>query len=596
MMSSNKDPTGHEYFKANGTRTVKSTRSYDQTFEGFFAVPPVRSFQFFRMIYTWDIQIDSVSTSTSWSHCISIGIKHIGSYTNQGKLHGLGRVNTGNIYARGDIITVQLNPTVKSIAFYKTFRSNKQLVHCAQYKTLNTNYLLVKLSSSDDIPSSVTIQNFTITPYDESVLEPQIKLPMLDFFQHLGNNIIAKDHATTITNKEKTGGTSYGAFVIDITKSSNIYRWTIEINGKGGSLAIGIEQADALSSLNADISSNLDSACYVYTHDRSCYALTVCRRSLIGIRKNDIVTLELDAQKSSLLCYKHKQGVCSYECNNIRPDNYRLAVYLQGSKQYGTSSITIKDFTIVGDYTDECVASVTQMVGSKSDDEPLMEGKSNDNDIDRVKPSNDNDVDPGDLVSQLLERIQHQNAEIQKLMDEQHLTSKLKEENNTLKNENATQNNRLMEMEKEMDELKWRLNQIREENSRLQEEKKENVMMIRNLKDEVQLLKAKVIDVTRFMEWQAEDVLNWLLSIEDGLYRKYEQTLRTAITDSEVCGKDLITMDIVDLQHFGVSKFADRKILIEHIKRLNQTKVQNIQMNENYQEEYEGLAAPTAYI
>eukprot|EP01083_Nonionella_stella_P076162 207403_1 len=230
-----------------------------------------------------------------------------------------------------------------------------------------------------------------------------------------------------------------------------------------------------------------------------------------------------------------------------------------------------------------------------------------------VNDANNNDVtfdaDPDDFISPLLERMQNQNEEIQKLkennqslMDKKHETAALKstvttlkEENSTLKNQNTTQNNRLTGLEKEISELKWRMNQIREENSRLQDEKKENEMMISDLKNEIQSLKAKAIDVSRFMQWESEEVLNWILSIEDGLYKKYEQKLREEIINSEVCGTDLITMDTGDLQQFGVTKFAHRKTLIGHIKKLTKKKKQNIPMNEN-EEEYEGVAAPTAYI
>eukprot|EP01083_Nonionella_stella_P210690 762509_1 len=84
--------------------------------------------------------------------------------------------------------------------------------------------------------------------------------------------------------------------------------------------------------------------------------------------------------------------------------------------------------------------------------------------------------------------------------------------------------------------LQSELEQSNAENNRLKDEQKEYEMTIKGLKDQIKKLKRKSIDVNDFMQWKSEDVLNWVFSIENGLFTKYEQKLKNEIMSGDVCG------------------------------------------------------------
>eukprot|EP01083_Nonionella_stella_P179375 636663_1 len=372
-------------------------------------------------VYIWNIAIKRIGKS------VTIGIETLAHYSNDGEIND---VQTGYQYKQGDVVTMELNTKTKTIQFYKTFRSDKYSVHCIKFTQYPTKcQLAVRLASkfthSYLIPSSVTIKAFQIADCTD-LTHPiaNAKPQKLEHFEFLGNNTNRKNNKKTIINKVKPCGTSYGHFVIDVAKSNATYRWVIKVNEKGVSLAIGIEEAYTMSSLDCDICLNKAVTRYLYTYDDNVYDDTNQKSSGMRFRKNNLITLELNASDRTLVCYKHKTSDTSYVCENIKASAYRLAIFLKGSKQSGAASVTLKDFQIIGD-DDELmehkdndddlakpIAPIANELELKTmediNDEPLIENDANNNDV-AV------DVDPDDLISPLLQRIQHQNEEIQKL-------------------------------------------------------------------------------------------------------------------------------------------------------------------------------------
>eukprot|EP01083_Nonionella_stella_P084275 233251_1 len=127
---------------------------------------------------------------------------------------------------------------------------------------------------------------------------------------------------------------------------------------------------------------------------------------------------------------------------------------------------------------------------------------------------------------------------------------------------------KIMDLETENRELKATINTMKQRVKRLENETKEYELEINSLKKEVEELRVKSIDLDGFKQWHEEDVLIWIFSIQNGLFKKYEKELTAAIIKGEIKGIDLLKIKSKHISEFGVTKFADRAALEESIDRL----------------------------
>ena len=114
----------------------------------------------------------------------------------------------------------------------------------------------------------------------------------------------------------------------------------------------------------------------------------------------------------------------------------------------------------------------------------------------------------------------------------------------------------------------------------LENESKENKLRIQEQEERIKELELKLIDITRFRQWDEKDVLTWIFSINNGYFKKYEEKLREKITKGEVKGPDLLAVEYKEVEHFGVTKFGDQKILINKINELRAVENDNHQQNQ----------------
>merc|ERR1719229_1955796 len=70
------------------------------------------------------------------------------------------------------------------------------------------------------------------------------------------------------------------------------------------------------------------------------------------------------------------------------------------------------------------------------------------------------------------------------------------------------------------------------------------------------------------MQWDWEDVLMWILSLENGRYTKYEEVLRHSLMEEGVKGEYLSKVDAADVKGWGIKSFLDKKDLCRHIENL----------------------------
>ena len=73
----------------------------------------------------------------------------------------------------------------------------------------------------------------------------------------------------------------------------------------------------------------------------------------------------------------------------------------------------------------------------------------------------------------------------------------------------------------------------------LMEEQKENQMKMEAMKEEIKNLNLQNLDPARYLEWEHQQILEWILSLENGRYTKYEHALRESLADEEIQGAHL---------------------------------------------------------
>eukprot|EP01084_Bolivina_argentea_P271468 461926_1 len=70
------------------------------------------------------------------------------------------------------------------------------------------------------------------------------------------------------------------------------------------------------------------------------------------------------------------------------------------------------------------------------------------------------------------------------------------------------------------------------------------------------------------IEWSTQELLNWILSVEDGRYKIFKDKLSSGFNDEQVNGQNIKDVNEQDLRHYGVNILSDRKDLMKHIQSL----------------------------
>merc|ERR1719474_2371401 len=130
--------------------------------------------------------------------------------------------------------------------------------------------------------------------------------------------------------------------------------------------------------------------------------------------------------------------------------------------------------------------------------------------------------DPEEEVSRLQTENEIQRQQIQ-TMEKMILDLKTSEE--ALKRANEQQN---MENER-----------LRSEVAGYQEERKEAQNRIQELEAKVKRMEIASLDVTRFGEWNWNEIHLWIMTLDEGRFRKYDAVLRNALSATDTTGQHL---------------------------------------------------------
>merc|ERR1712176_1012288 len=147
--------------------------------------------------------------------------------------------------------------------------------------------------------------------------------------------------------------------------------------------------------------------------------------------------------------------------------------------------------------------------------------------------------------------------------------------------ETQTANNNLQSMLKQQREENDELNVLKD---RFQDQCREITTKYNELKVKYDKQQKKLLLDKNYTEWDCNDIVQWLCSIENGRYKKYESKISMAIKDENITGQHLMDIDKNDLHRIGITDFGDKKSVLNHIKSLKVDK-----NDENDENDVEGV-------
>ena len=124
------------------------------------------------------------------------------------------------------------------------------------------------------------------------------------------------------------------------------------------------------------------------------------------------------------------------------------------------------------------------------------------------------------------------------------------------------QRQRIIALEREVRNLQLQSGELMEEQKQLQ-------LKNQQLEEKVKRLEMRIFDTGMYESWGWEEILQWIMCIDDGRFSKYEPDLRKSLQEEEPSGSDLVTVNTEDIKRWGIKKFSDIKLLSENIKQLS---------------------------
>ena len=100
------------------------------------------------------------------------------------------------------------------------------------------------------------------------------------------------------------------------------------------------------------------------------------------------------------------------------------------------------------------------------------------------------------------------------------------------------------------------------------EEQKESQLQIQQLTNKIKMLQMSSLDVNKYEDWKWEEILQWIMNMDDSRFRKYESDLTNNLSVEQPSGANLKEVNEGDIRRWGVTRFSDIKILSYNIKQL----------------------------
>eukprot|EP01084_Bolivina_argentea_P113609 202443_1 len=107
----------------------------------------------------------------------------------------------------------------------------------------------------------------------------------------------------------------------------------------------------------------------------------------------------------------------------------------------------------------------------------------------------------------------------------------MKQEN---KNKIYQLNKENLEFKQERGRNQQKIQQLRQQNNVLNDECKEAKLELFEVKRELKELKKNNIDPSKFRKWTSDEFVDWICSLEQGKYSKYEEKLRVVFIEEAI--------------------------------------------------------------
>ena len=120
----------------------------------------------------------------------------------------------------------------------------------------------------------------------------------------------------------------------------------------------------------------------------------------------------------------------------------------------------------------------------------------------------------------------------------------------------------------ENEQQKLQIEQLKRQNKQLMEEQKESRLRIEELENEVEILKSQNLDVNNYETWKWQEILQWIMTLENHKFKEYEQDLKINLSVEQPSGSDLNEVNEGDIRRWGITKFCDIKILCYNIRQM----------------------------
>ena len=76
------------------------------------------------------------------------------------------------------------------------------------------------------------------------------------------------------------------------------------------------------------------------------------------------------------------------------------------------------------------------------------------------------------------------------------------------------------------------------------------------------------MDVSNYSKWNDEEILKWIMKLDNGMFVVYKDILSANLKEENVCGADLDNVEIMDIKCWGIHDFKHKKKLFQYIQSL----------------------------
>ncbi len=196
----------------------------------------------------------------------------------------------------------------------------------------------------------------------------------------------------------------------------------------------------------------------------------------------------------------------------------------------------------------------------------LNDSKEQDNDNAQVYQSEKQNINKKiEPISEDKKLLKIKNDEINELKER---VNRLKQEKEEYVAANYRQRSKILSLEKENGRL-------REERDELMDDEKGLKFENEELKKEIKRLRMQSINVKDYKSWSNEQILMWIMSIENGRFSKYKDVLAHSLSEEDVNGGNLDKVNEIDIKGWGnillqvvyLTSFVVGVFLLQSVKR-----------------------------